>query len=43
MEYNLGIIFGYSETNPKLTQGHSGVEHEYYASLSGFRTHVFIE
>lgn len=23
MQYNLGIIFGYSETNPKLTQGNS--------------------
>ena len=28
MQYNLGIIFGYSETNPKLTQGNSGVERE---------------
>ena len=26
MQYNLGIIFGYSETNPKLTQGNEGVE-----------------
>lgn len=26
MQYNLGIIFGYSETNPKLTQGNDGVE-----------------
>lgn len=24
MQYNLGIIFGYSETNPKLTQGNIG-------------------
>ena len=28
MQYNLGIIFGYSETNPKLTQGNSGEERE---------------
>ena len=28
MQYNLGIIFGYSETNPKLTQGNDGVERE---------------
>ena len=28
MQFNLGIIFGYSETNPKLTQGNSGVERE---------------
>lgn len=26
MQYNLGIIFGYSETNPKLTQGNEGIE-----------------
>ena len=28
MQFNLGIIFGYSETNPKLTQGNSGEERE---------------
>ena len=28
MQYNLGIIFGYSETNPKLTQGNNGEERE---------------